>query len=241
MEFIYAAYGDMLDLLKKNKYNFSDYSNYKNYKKCVILRHDVDFNLEKALTLAKYENSNNVMSTYFVLLSTDFYNVFSKESTEILKNILILGHNIGLHFDEKKYEITDADCLRFYVSKESNILKEVLNQEIETVSMHRPSKWILENDVKFDKITNSYSNYFFSEFKYLSDSRMFWREDVLEIIAKNSYDRLHILTHPFWYSEKVESLNYKLLQFINDSKAQRYNNINNNFKNLGEVLTLEKI
>ena len=63
MEFIYAAYGDMLDLLKKNKYNFSDYSNYKNYKKCVILRHDVDFNLEKALTLAKYENSNNSKSS----------------------------------------------------------------------------------------------------------------------------------------------------------------------------------
>ena len=49
---------------------------------------------------------------------------------------------------------------------------------------------------------NSYGQTFFHDFKYLSDSRRRWREPVEEIIRSGTYDRLHILTHAFWYHKQ---------------------------------------
>jgi len=241
MDFLYKIYIDLLDLLKEKGYHFCGYKNHENFKRCVILRHDVDFSLEKALQFAKIENENNVKSTYFVLLSTNFYNVFSKESGDILKEIQNLGHDIGLHFDEKKYEITNIDTLQYYILKESKVLEEAIENKIESVSMHRPSKWILDNDIKLDGIINSYSNYFFKEFKYLSDSRMFWREKVLEIVEKANYDKLHILTHPFWYDNHKETTKEKLFDFVLNAKAERFNNIKNNFREIETVLKEEEL
>ena len=68
LEFTYRAYQELIELLKKNNYEVCDYYNYKKFNKCVILRHDVDLSLEKALELAKLENSLGVYSTYYVLL-----------------------------------------------------------------------------------------------------------------------------------------------------------------------------
>ena len=41
-------------------------------KRTIIIRHDVDFDLSKALEMAKFENANNVISTYYLLISSDF-------------------------------------------------------------------------------------------------------------------------------------------------------------------------
>jgi len=64
--------------------------------------------LKKALNIAKFEYKNNVRSTYFVLLLTNLYNIFSNESNNILKEILMIGYNVRLHFDEKKHYISNA-------------------------------------------------------------------------------------------------------------------------------------
>lgn len=241
MDFTYTQYEFILDLLKEKNYMICNYLNHSRFRKCVILRHDVDFNLQKAVEFAKIENSKRITSTYFVLLSTNFYNIFSKESFEIIKEILDLGHQIGLHFDEKRYEIYDVESLNFYISKEKKILEDLLGYRIQAVSMHRPSKWILESDINLKDIINTYSNYFLKDFKYMSDSRMFWRENVLNIIEKESFDKLHILTHPFWYSNKKETMKDKLINFIKSSKFERYSDIKENFRDLEDVMPPEDI
>lgn len=147
-----------------------------------------------------------------------------------------LGHDVGLHFDEKRYDISSPKELKYWVKRESDILSYVLDKEIKVVSMHRPSKWILENDIQFKDIINSYSKKFFVEFKYLSDSRMHWREDVIGIIESESYNRLHILTHPFWYSAKSETINNKLMDFINKAKVERYYHLKDNIRDLNELI-----
>lgn len=114
----------MIGLLREKGYSFADYLNYSNFNKAVILRHDVDFSLEKALEMAEIEKKEEVQSTYFILLSTNFYNIFSKESCDIIKKIQSLGHNIGLHFDEKKYDITDKESMEFYITKEKKSSKK---------------------------------------------------------------------------------------------------------------------
>ena len=71
----------------------------------------------------------------------------------------------------------------------------------EDIVILRHDKMMLENEVSFPSMINSYSSKFFKEFKYLSDSRMHWRENVEAVIKSHDYHRLHILTHAFWYAK----------------------------------------
>lgn len=66
---------------------------------------------------------------------------------------------------------------------------------------------------------------FSDEFKYLSDSRMYWREDAEAAIKSRNYHKLYILTHPISYSIKKESPRSRLLNFIESANMQRYNNV----------------
>ena len=241
MKFLYSNYREMINTLKRNGYNFSGYGDKNESGKTVILRHDVDFDLKDAVRMAKLENDMMAKSTYFILLSTDFYNIFSKESVSEIKKIMSYGHNVGLHFDEKRYCIHNLEQLEKFIDIEKEIFEKVIQVEIKSVSMHRPSKLVLDNDVIFKNIINSYSQKYFREYKYISDSRMNWREDVISCIDSNIHEKLHILTHPFWYSEEEDTMKGKLLNFINKSKLKRYLSLKDNFRDLDEVIKMEDI
>lgn len=49
MKFIYEAYAQMLGNLQSHGYHIVGYDNWDDYEKCVILRHDIDNSLKKAL------------------------------------------------------------------------------------------------------------------------------------------------------------------------------------------------
>jgi hypothetical protein len=236
MKFTYNAYEDLISLIKDHNYEICNYENHQRSNCCVILRHDVDLSLEKALRFAELEFNKGVQSTYFILLSTSFYNLFHRKSNDIIKKIRSMGHEIGLHFDEVNYPIGNIDELRHHVRKEVSIMSQGLGMEIKTVSMHRPSKWVLEADIKFENVINSYGREFFNDFKYLSDSRMHWREDAYKVIKSNAYERLHILTHPFWYGDEEATIEEKLKGFIRTQKNYCYYNLKDNIRDLEEIL-----
>lgn len=241
MEFTIKAYLELLKILKKEGYNFCLYNESGKFGKSVIIRHDVDISIEKALEMAIIENKMGVKSTYFILLSTNFYNIFSKQSFKKLQEIILLGHEIGLHFDEKRYDIKNIDEMKRYIKIESSILGKLLNINVKVVSMHRPSSFVLENDINFNNIINTYSSKYFKEMKYISDSRMNWREDPNEIIKSGNHKKLHILIHPFWYSTKNESMKYKLKEFLSKSIDERYNYLNDNFTELDKVINKTEV
>ncbi len=83
---------------------------------------------------------------------------------------------------------------------------------------------------------NSYSNVFFREFKYLSDSRRRWREDVIGYIKNETYDKLHILTHAFWYHDEEKSLGETLHDFMDGATRERYESLRENFTDLDSAL-----
>lgn len=120
----------MLSLLKDNCYQVCNYKDCQLSNRCVILRHDVDFSLEAALRFAELEYKNGVQSTYFILLSTGFYNPLHKKARDILKEIKVMGHEIGLHFDEANYVITNKEELICNVKKEINIMSQGLDMDI---------------------------------------------------------------------------------------------------------------
>lgn len=64
----------------------------------LIIRHDVDLDINRALAFARYENKLGIVSTYF-LLNTAMYFDYSQKFLNICKEIQDLGHSIGFHND----------------------------------------------------------------------------------------------------------------------------------------------
>lgn len=242
MEFTYKAYRDLIHLLKNKGYSVGNYHNYLDYEKVAILRHDVDLSIEKALLMAKFEQSLGITSTYFFLISTDFYNIASQNVQIKIKRIQNMGHEVGLHFDETKYRNSnDTSGILPYLQNEVKVMELLLEIPIHTVSMHRPSATTLEADYDLGDIVNSYSKIFFRDFKYISDSRRFWKEDVVTIINSENFNRLHILTHPFWYNENELTIEQSIFGFVNDANTERYKQLQNNICDLGEIMAVTEV
>lgn len=240
MEFTCRAYRELLSLLRERGYAFRSYHDYEAAPRCAILRHDVDQSLDRAVRLAELEAEEGVQSTWFVLLRTDFYNAASKAGQAALRRIRSLGHEVGLHFDEASYDpaLRPEEVVQAII-KECGLLSAFLETEVSTVSMHRPSKSTLEADYQIPGIVNSYGKTFFHDFKYLSDSRRRWREPVLDIIRSGEHDRLHILTHAFWYHEEEESLAQTVKDFVRSANRERYRQMAENITDLASVINEE--
>ena len=242
VEFTYDSYFEHVKLLLEKGYKIVSYGD-KSPGKKVILRHDVDFSLKKSAELAKKEAESgfNIKSVYYVLLRTNFYNVFSHESAKYIREILDYGHEVGLHFDETFYSFNSKEEFKEAVHKEAALLEQVTGEPVTSVSMHRPSKFVLEGDIQFDGIINSYSQEYFKEWKYVSDARMNWREDLDEIVECGQHEKIQIVTHAFWYADQRESTKDKLMKFISEAKEERYYSVNNNFRNLAEFIAREDV
>ena len=239
MKFTYGGYEGLLDLLHGNGYRVSHYYNWKESEKCVILRHDVDFDLTKALEIAQLESQHSVKSTYFVLLTSNFYNLNSHKNKKIMNEIRGMGHTIGLHFDEMAYpeDIGNVSKVEKDICKELKALSEILETDVTVFSYHRPTKEILDAEISLQGVINSYGGLYFKRFKYLSDSRMFWREPVTDMIRdEGAYPLLHILTHPFWYHDEEKSIKEIVCEFISRAEMERYYDLNDNFTNVSDII-----
>ena len=239
MDFTYNGYEGLIKSLQKVGYIFVDYHSYEKLFRCVILRHDIDNSIEKAVQLAEIEAKLGVKSTYFVLMTSDFYNPASKKSLEGLRKIQKLGHEIGLHFDEMAYD--GLEDVVSAIRKEAHLLSDILGTPITTVSMHRPSQKTLDANYEIPGMINSYGKVFFNDFKYLSDSRRRWREPVLDIIKSGQYDRLHILTHAIWYNDVEMDIHDTIKNFVNSANLERYYQEKENIKDIESILDISEI
>lgn len=236
-EFSYQWYEQLLLLCKDEGYQFCGYEDWADKDKAIILRHDIDYVLERALPIAKLEAKHGVKSTYFILLRGS-YNVFSERGYSIVKTLSALGHDIGLHFDETLYSGNDWAS---YITKEVSILEELIGVKIRSVSMHRPSKKALNENWLIPNVQNAYSETYFKNFKYVSDSRMHWREDPVAVITSGKHSKLQVLTHPFWYREESLTLCSMLNEFIDSAPYERTLELYDNFSNLEEIIGKNKI
>ena len=158
MEFTYDAYENLISKLEKYGYQFASYHDYKAFEKCVIMRHDIDYSLQKSVELAEFEQQLGIKSTYFVLLSSPFYNIVSKDAITKIKKIQNAGHEIGLHFDELNYDESEYDGMggvEKAIYREIDLMGSILDCDIRSVSMHRPSPKTLQANYALGMIVNS--------------------------------------------------------------------------------------
>lgn len=230
-EFTYRDYREMLELLKSQGYRCVSYDDERDFSgKVVILRHDVDFDPSKCVAIAEIEANLGFASTYFFLVTSPFYNIFSYEVNEVVRCLLAMGHKVGLHFDESIYP-ESVDIVE-RILHEINVLEMATQCRVSSVSMHRPSQKCLEGDWKIPGACNTYAKDISERFLYASDSRGCWRKPILDIIAEKAdsayCNRLHILTHPFWYNEVEESGSEVIMDFCERLSMKMLWNVSEN-------------
>lgn len=243
MPFTYASYEKMLKALKKKEFQFVDYSSFRNQSgRTVILRHDVDFDPMKCRRIAEIEQAENVSSTFFFLIRSDFYNIFSSQVSNLIQSVGNMGHTVGLHFDETVY--SDSVDYVQAIKNEAAILEDIAGKRVDCVSMHLPSKKCLDGNWIIPGIENSYSHEIFSNYEYISDSRRRWKKPVMDIIENCSLSaprKLHILTHPIWYHEKESDLRIDVNSLAQSAKEERLFALSQNISNPGECIAVEDI
>ena len=190
--------------LAKSRYEFISYdyiSDARDYT--ILLRHDVDFSLHRAMKLATIEVENNIVSTYFLHLHSNFYNLLEEEIFNIVKSIIKLGHKIGLHFDPSFYklEIHEDEKLKRFLCLEKSLLENLFDVNVNVFSFHNPDigGWTAFENYSVCGMINTYSKYLKENFTYCSDSNGYWRHKRLEDILLSNETRLHVLTHPEWW------------------------------------------
>lgn len=209
IEFSLKSYENLIKSILGNNFKIKSFKDYYKYKRVFIMRHDIDFCTNSALKIAKLENMLDVKATYFFLVNTSFYNIYSQEHYMNIKEILNLGHQIGLHFDISHYKECEFEknCKR-----EAKAFESLFGIKNHIISFHRPLKKLLNNNKKMAGYEHTYMPKYMNDMIYCSDSQGAWLYDTPERIIKRNLNKpelkVQLLTHPIWWDTK----NYKTPQ-----------------------------
>jgi hypothetical protein len=195
-------YRALLSAFLDRDYKFCSFADLNSRTGQIILRHDVDMSLSAALDIAKIEAEMGISAHYFVLLRTEFYNVMSPTDWKRLKAIQDLGHDIGLHFDASLY-LQDNAVMDMVAGIECDILEQILQRRVTSISFHRPVKSLQGLDRPLAGRLHTYQPRFFSDISYASDSQgMFRFGHPLDSESFRSGLSIQLLTHPIWWAQE---------------------------------------
>ena len=240
--FSYEDYKKIIRIIKSTE-RYMDYHEALTSEKFILMRHDVEYSVERAYELAKVESSMDFTSTFFFQWTNNSYNILSRKNKDLIKDMHERGHTIGLHFALNG--MTDMEQIRKQIAKEMDILNSMFEFKIDTFSIHRPSKDALRENIKLPGIINAYQDEFFTfaenvtentpvSVKYLSDANHIWRYGYPDEKNILENDKVQILTHPFaWCKQGYDNFdNYKSL--IKEKYVELVNSVDNECKDFGE-------
>lgn len=240
--FSYDDYREIIRIIKSTG-RHANYSEALRRDKFIIMRHDVEYSVERAYALARVETSMDFFSTYFFQWTNNSYNLLSRKNRDLICDMHERGHKIGLHFALNG--MNDMQEIRRQIIKEIHMLSEMLGFEINEFSVHRPSPAVLAENIRLPGIINAYQEEFFTfaeniteetrlGVKYMSDANHIWRYGYPDEKNILGHDRVQILTHPFAWTRKGYSNyeNYKSL--IREKYIELIESIDNECKDFGE-------
>ncbi len=220
-DFTQSHYAELLKVVKLISEPIF-YSEITKDENVILWRHDVDLSLDRALDLAKIESQEGIRATYFILLHSEFYSPFEKKAAQIIRQIIELGHKIGLHFDTHFYGITTELELEDKLIFEKHLLEKTFNTVVDVFSFHNTTEFTMNCKAwQYGGLINTYAAYFQEQTNYCSDSNGYWRFKRLWDFLNDPQDKsLQILTHPEWWTSEVMSPKQKIDQIIEDRAFQ---------------------
>jgi len=172
----------------------------------IVLRHDIDANLEKAVAFAEWEHERGYRSSYFAL-HTAAYFADKPALYDALVHIESLGHEIGIHHDAlsvvcERYSDPDVwwdaaiDVLRLELAEMRAAGFDVVGccAHGGNCSRHGISNLDLWDHAELEDLGLEYEAYFLKREAgaHLSDNHGSWHQPLALIPGK----QLHALCHP---------------------------------------------
>lgn len=187
----------------------------------VILRHDIDFSVAKAEEIAVLDREMGVQSTFFVLLTTPYYSALDEENLQTLRRIIGMGHEIGLHYDCSGFDALTFDEQYRRIQSLAACLESHLDVQIKALAQHKPAAATIHPE--FPGFVDPYSQAFFKDIAYISDSRMMFRvKDVYAFFKENP--RCQAVLHPIWWHAQPKT-RMQIFEEIKTQLAQQFHHM----------------
>ena len=92
--FSYEDYRQIIEIIKETGRQELTYQNALGKERFILMRHDVEYSVERAYELARVENSMDFTSTYFFQWTNNTYNILSRKNMDLIKDMHERGHQI---------------------------------------------------------------------------------------------------------------------------------------------------
>lgn len=242
--FSYDDYREIIKIIRESGRGMK-YPEALNADSFVIMRHDVEYSVERAYELSEVESDLGFTSTWFFQITNNTYNPFSRRSVGMIGRMRDAGHTIGLHYALDGE--TDMEKVREQIPRHMRIMSEMLGFKVDQFSIHRPPVEALRCNFKYPGLINAYQDDFFTfaeeitegtelKVKYMSDANHIWRYGYPDRDNILNHRRVQILTHPFaWCAEGYDNHdNYKAL--IHEKYIETIHSIDDECKDFKEYL-----
>jgi hypothetical protein len=214
--FSFRDYTSSLDAFKADGYAVTSFAEYlaNPQPKHVILRHDLDNSIQQALRVARLDAAAGCTSSIFVRVHAQGYNLLSLPSLQAIAEMEDLGHEVGLHLEGGIGDVVGDDNTT-WADRQRSVFEAATGRKLTGFSLHEPARM---GGIEFannllerwsDSVGyHSYEERFVTpQVKYISDSSGNWREGHFGLwVGKTPL--LQVLTHPFWWFDKVPAENY---------------------------------
>lgn len=200
------SYNEYIEILKAIKATgkVRSFEEAEKENEFIVIRHDIEFSIERAYQMALIEAKYGILSSYFVQIGNNAYNALSDENVCKIKEINSMGHIIGLHYRQADNEIVE-------LKKQINILRAGTGLPIKAFSTHRPRPDTKYDEYEIKETINAYGPKFFkkvsniaditeNDTQYISDSKFRWNYGDPKRL---SHRKIQILIHPFqWFEDE---------------------------------------
>lgn len=226
MNFSYREYINIINKIRTHIPIVSFDSVLPDTEKYCVIRHDVEFSIERALRLAHIEADLNINSTYVFQICNNNYNPFSHKNKIHILEIANLGHDIGVHIHLGNFN-ESYQSIESYIIKQAQLLSLALDLSINKFSLHRPVRKHIENEIlipyyinmnasEFFTYTNSFNIYDLPVL-YLADSNHAWKYGNPHDIDFSKISKMQLNCHPFSWTE-LGLNNWKNFQILTKEK-----------------------
>jgi hypothetical protein len=204
-DFTYATYRQLLNLFLQTHRNLTciDLPVSEATSPYFVLRHDIDYSPKAALRMAEFEASFGIRATYFLLLSTPYYNLLSEDYCALPKQLVELGHDVGFHYDVAALSRSGGADLGAALRPQIAVLEQLAGVPVRAIAMHNPSVSGEDPFRGYREFVNVYDDICVKEGKYFSDSCGAWRPETLSMFESGRLPaRFQFLIHPIFWGEQ---------------------------------------
>lgn len=187
----------------------------------LIVRHDIDLSLERAVAVGAVEAEVGVAATFLVMVDSPLYDLDSTAARIALATLVRQGHDVGLHMDlgpRGERAGLQLEDVQPEIEACRDRLQAVLGDDVRSISFHRPADPLVAALAPVADVCGMVNAYAAPLMRcYLADSAGAWRHgDPRPVLRNPPCETVQLLVHPFWWGDEHLSAADRLEAFYRE-------------------------